>query len=143
MKEVNTQSLWTFELGTGEDINVPIWVFDGFQHEDRQDSQNLNNNTFHRPPVTSAQCNIGTEKYPDGGLLLNCDDDDDDSQGYGQTKEAFRALIKNDIFQPYTSDNDFRSSNNACIFGYYLNFFDLRYQRNLESAQPIKVEFEF
>ena len=28
MKEVKTQNLWTFELGTQEGINVPIWIFD-------------------------------------------------------------------------------------------------------------------
>ena len=27
MKEVNTQKFWTFELGTQEGINIPIWFF--------------------------------------------------------------------------------------------------------------------
>ena len=34
MKEVNTQNLWTFELGTQEGINVPIWIFVAFQQND-------------------------------------------------------------------------------------------------------------
>ena len=46
MKEVNTQNLWTFELGTQEGVNVPIWIIVGFQHSDRQHDQNLNNDTF-------------------------------------------------------------------------------------------------
>ena len=46
MKEVNTQNLWTFELGTQEGINVPIWIFVAFQENDRQNDQNLNNDTF-------------------------------------------------------------------------------------------------
>ena len=29
------------------------------------------------------------------------------------------------------------------IFGYNLYVFDIRYQKNIESAQPIKVEFKF
>ena len=57
MREVNNQNLWNFELG----INVPIWIIIGFQQRDRQDSQNLDNDTFCRLPVVSAQCNIGTE----------------------------------------------------------------------------------
>ena len=61
MKEVNTQNLWTFELGTQEGVNVPIWIFVAFQQNDRQNNQNLNNDTFYRPLVTSAQCIIGTE----------------------------------------------------------------------------------
>ena len=61
MKEVNTQNFWTFELGTQEGINIPIWIFVGFQQNDRQHDQNLNNNTSVRLPVISAQVVIGTE----------------------------------------------------------------------------------
>ena len=61
MKEVNPQNLWTFELGTQEGINVPIWMFVAFQQNDRQNDQNLNNDTFYRPLVASAQCIIGTQ----------------------------------------------------------------------------------
>ena len=104
MKEVNTQNLRTFELGTQEGINVPIWIFIAFQQNDRQNDQNLNNDTFYRPLVTSAQCIIGTEKYPDSGILLNYNDDDY-SQGYGQIKEAFKALTKDNLFQPYIYQN--------------------------------------
>ena len=63
MKEVNTQILWHFELGTQEGINVPIWIILGFQQRNRKNSQNENNDTFYRPSVLSAQCIIGTEKY--------------------------------------------------------------------------------
>ena len=76
MKEVNTQNLWSFEIGRHEGVNIPIWIIVGFQQRERQDSQNLNNDTFYRPPVTSAQCIIGTEKYPDAAILINYDDDD-------------------------------------------------------------------
>ena len=76
MKEVNTQNFWTFELGTQEGVNVPIWVFVAFQQHDRQHDQTMNNDTFYRLPVSSAQCIIGTEKYPDNAILLNYDDDD-------------------------------------------------------------------
>ena len=69
MKELNTQSSWTFELGTHEWINVPILIIMGFQQRDRQDSQNLNIDTFCRQPVTSTQTIIGTEKYTDSRFL--------------------------------------------------------------------------
>ena len=108
MKEVNTQNLWTFQLGTQEGINVPIWVIKGFKQCDRQHDhdQNFKNDTFSRPPVISAQCIIGTEKHPDSGIFLKYNDDDY-SQGYSQIKEAFRALSKDNIPKPYISDNDF------------------------------------
>ena len=89
MKEVNNQNLWNFELGSQENMNVPIWIIVAFQHQDRQDSPELKNDTFCREPVVSAQCIIGTEKYPDAGILLNYDDDDY-SQGYSQIKELLK-----------------------------------------------------
>ena len=55
MKEVNTQNLWNFELGTQEGIDVPIWIIIGFQQQDRRNSQNEKNDPFYRPSVTSAQ----------------------------------------------------------------------------------------
>ena len=33
MKEVNTQNVWTFELGTQEGINIPTWIFVAFQQK--------------------------------------------------------------------------------------------------------------
>ena len=142
MKEVNTQNLWNFELGTREGVNVPIWIFVAFQQSNRQNDQNLNNDTFYRPLVTSAQCIIVTEKYPDSGILSNYNDDDY-AQGYGQIKEAFKALTKDDLLQPYISDDDFRSNNDGDNIGYNIYAFDIRYQKNFESSQPIKVEFKF
>ena len=142
MKEVNTQNLWTFELGTQEGINVPIWIFVAFQQNDRQKDQNLNNDTFYRPLVTSTQCVIGTEKYPDSGILLIYNDDDY-SQDFGQFKEAFKSLTKDNLLQPYISDNAFRSSNDGDNIGSEIYAFDIRYQKNFESSQPIKVDFKF
>ena len=71
MKEGNNQNLWNFELGSQESMNVPMWIIVGFQKRSRQDSQNLNNCSFCRLPVASAQCIIGTGKYPDAGMLIN------------------------------------------------------------------------
>ena len=139
MKEVNNQNLWNFELGSQEGMNVPIWIIIGFQQQDRQDSQNLNNDAFCRLPVVSAQCIMGTEKYPDAGVSLNYDDDDY-GEGYHQIKEAFKASTKDDILQPYISEEDFRTSNDrAADVGYNLFVFDIRYQKNYTASQPIKV----
>ena len=128
MKEVYTQNFWTFELGTQECINIPTWIFVGFQQNDRQNDQNLNNDTFVRLPVIYAQVVSGTERYPDSGILLNYDDDDY-SQGYGQIKEAFRSLTKDDILKPYISEDDFRSSNEGNNIGYNIYAFDMRFQK--------------
>ena len=82
------------------------------------------------------------EKHPDSGIVLNYGDDDY-SQGYGQIKEAIRALTKDDILKPYISDHGFASSNDGKNIGYNLYVFDKRHQKNFESAQPYKLEFIF
>ena len=102
--------------------------------------QNLNNDTFPRLPVISAQVVTGLERYPDSGILLNYDDNDY-SQGYGQIKEAFKALTKDDILKTYITQDDFRSSNEGNNIGYIIYAFDIRFQKNFENAQPVKVEF--
>ena len=142
LKEVNTQNVWIFELGTKEGINIPTWIFVAFQQNDRQYDQNLNNDIFVRLPVISAQVVIGTERYPDSAILLNYDDDNY-SQGYGLIREVFRALTKDDILKPYINEDDFRSSNEGNNIGYNIYAFDIRHQKNFQNAQPIKVEFEF
>ena len=103
----------------------------------------MNNDTFCRLPVTSCQCVIGTKKYPDSNMLLNYDDDNY-SQGCDQFKEAFKALTKDAILQPFISDADFRSSNvRTTDVGYNLYVSDIRFQKNFTNSQTIKAEFKF
>ena len=142
MKAVITQNFWTFHLGVQESVNVPIWIYVVFQKSDRQHDQSLNNDTFYRMSLTSAQYIIGTEKYPYNATLSNYDDDDY-SQGYGQTKETFRALIKDNILQPYISEDDFGSSNDGDNNCDIIQSFDKRYQKNFENCQSVEVEFKF
>ena len=141
MREVNNQNLWNFELGTQESMKVLVWITIRFQQRDRQDSQNLNNDTFCGLPVVSAQYVIRTDRNPDAVMLLNYDDDDY-SQGYGQIKEAFRALTRDDILQAYISDDNFRNLNvRADDVGKNLKAFHIGYQQDFTASQPIKVEF--
>ena len=127
MPEVKNQKRWQFHIGVEKGINIPIFIINSFQQQGRENSQNLKNDTLCRLPVTSAQCIIGTEKYPDTAIFLNCDDDDY-SQGFGQIKEAFRALTKDDILKPFIAEHDFRSSNNGDNIEDNLFVFDIGYQ---------------
>ena len=58
-------------------------------------------------------------------------------------KEAFKTLTKDDNLQQFISDTDFRSAKSVNDIGHILYVFDIRYQKNFESAQPIKVNFKF
>ena len=107
----------------------------------------MNLDTFYRPPIASVRCNIGTKNYADAATLLNSDDDDS-SEGSVQNKECLRALTEDDILKPHISDQDFRSTNvnaagEATNFGYNLHVFNIRYQKTLEAAPPIRTEFKF
>ena len=142
MKEVHNQNLWNCELGSLGSMKVPISIFIVFQQRDRQNSQSFNFDTFCMLSVTSAQSIIGTEKYPDAGILINYDDDDY-SQGYGEINEAFRASIKNDIVQPYISDDDFGYLDAGVVeLCYILHVFDMKYQQKFTASQPIEVEYK-
>ena len=112
-----------------------------FSTNDRQHDQNLNNDTFVRLPIISAQVIVGTKKYPDIASSLNYNDDNY-SQGYGQIREAFKALTKDNILQAYICENDFRSSNDDNDIGYNFYAFE-KYQKNFRGSQTIKVEFKF
>ena len=93
-------------------------------------------------PVTSAQYIIGTEKYFDAGIKFNFDDDEY-SQRYGQIEKKLRLLTKDDILQPYKSDQDFRSSNiRVDDVRYNLYVFGVKYQQIFTASQPSKVEFK-
>ena len=87
-------------------MKLRIWIKIGFQQRDRQDSQNLNDDTFQRLPITSAQSIIGAENYPESGIFGNYDDDEY-SHCNGQFKEASRALTKDYILQRYISLDNF------------------------------------
>ena len=71
------------------------------------------------------------------------------SQGFGQINEAFQALTKDDILKAYISYHDSRSTkfNDAGeddkTVGYVLYIFDIRNQKNLEGALPLKLEIKF
>ena len=100
------------------------------------------NEIFYRPQVTGAHCIIGMKKYLDSSIILLFNDDEF-SQCYGQIKKASEALTKDDILQPYISDQDFRSSNDGKIVGYNLYVFEERNEKSFLAAQPIKAESEF
>ena len=115
-----------FRIGFSRKNECPISIIIRFQQKNRQDLHNLNNGTFCRLSVVSAQPSIGIEKNPDAGLLLNYGDEY--IQGYSQIKDTFRDLTKVDTLQPYKSDDDFRSSKAGVVdLGYNLFVFDIRY----------------
>ena len=136
-KKVKTQIFWTFELGTQEGVNILVWIYVVFQKSDRQHDQKLNSETSYWIPATSAQIVIGTENYRDDSFLLNYNKHHY-SRGYGQIKEAFRALTKDNILRPYISEVDSISSNDGNIIGYNMDSFDIRYQKSLKVVNRLK-----
>ena len=108
MKDVTTENTWTFELGVGDGIDIPICVKVGFMQRDQFNQKHQNNDTFYRPSVVNAKCNIGSEKFPDAGI--NCISAFDKySQAYGEIVSCFRHLAKDNVLQPYNTQKDFET----------------------------------
>ena len=144
MKDVTTENNWTFELGVGDGIDIPIYVIVGFMQRDQFNQQHQNNDTFYRPSVVNAQSILGSEELPDAGINCNYAFDKY-SQAYGEIVSCFRHLAKDNILQPYIPQKDFISSNNYPDGnpGYNLYVFDIRHHQDYSSAQPIKARFDF
>ena len=142
MKDVKTEKNWTFELGVGDSIDLPIFIILGFMQRDQFNQQHQNNNTFHRPSVVSAQTIIGRENFPGRNCSYVIDKF---SQAYGGIASCFRHLAEDNILQSYITQKDFITSINYQDGnpGYNLYVFDIRHHQDYSSAQPIKVWFDF
>ena len=106
--------------------------------------QHQNKDTLYRPSVVNAQCNIGSEKYLDSEINCNYAFDKY-SQAYGKTVSCFKHLAKDNILQPYVLQKDFITSNTYPDGnpGYEFYVLDIRHHQGFNSAQPIKVRFDF
>ena len=71
MKDVTTEKKWSFELGVGNGICVPIYIIVGFMQRDQFNQHHQNYDTFYRRTVVNAQCVFGSEKFPDAGINPN------------------------------------------------------------------------
>ena len=138
IKEVKTQNPLTYEIGS--QAGNKMFLFGILWHSNKKISQNLNidnSSSFYRPPISNAQCIIGTRKNPYAGIFLNYNDVYY-SPGYGQFKEAFETRTKEDLLQPYQSDQVFRSSKNGVGGDCNSHAFDIRYQTNFTAANSIR-----
>ena len=144
LKDVTTGNKWTFELGVGDGIDIPINVMVGFMERDRINQQHQNNDIFYRPCVVNAQCIIGGDNFPDAGI--NCNYAIDETlQAYAEIVSCFTKLAKNNFLQPYLTQKDFITSNKYPDGkpGYNLYVFHMRHHQDCSSAQPIKVRIDF
>ena len=58
-------------------------------------------------------------------------------------EKLLKLITKDDILQPYISENDFRSSIDVNDIGYNMYAIEIRYQKIFQSSKPMKVEFKF
>ena len=133
-KDVNTNNNWTFELGmSGE--STPTWVCVAFQARNKVNSQTHDNSTFDQLPVSSAVCRIGSENYPDNGIV--CDYDRNNYyEAYNEIESFFRNHTETNILKPFIDIQKFLTKYNFYIF-------DITKQKEHFAAQPIRLEFEF
>ena len=58
-------------MGSAETIKAAVGFVEGFQQRDLLNEQTVQNDTFHRFRVISADFNIGIANHPDGGIVFN------------------------------------------------------------------------
>ena len=137
-KDVNTNSNWTFELGSsgGEAAqSCPTFVTVGFQARIKIDSQVHDNAVFDRLPISNAVCKIGSEKYPDDGIECEYDRDKYD-QAYSEIENFYHLNSETNLLNPFIDLNKFRTNYNFYVF-------DLSKQKDIIASQPIRLEFKF
>ena len=69
-KNVDTNNNWTFELGQSENLN-PVYIIVAFMRQNKLNSQVHNNSVFDTLPIIQAQTKIGSENFPENGIM--CD----------------------------------------------------------------------
>ena len=100
VKDITSENNWSFELGVGDSVDMPIYVIVGFMQRDQFNQQHQNNDTIYRPSVVKAQCIVGSEKFPDTGR--NCNFAIEKFlQEKGEIVSCFRHLAEDNILQPY------------------------------------------
>ena len=137
-KDVNTNSNWTFELGSagGEAAqSCPTFVIVGFQARNKIVSQVHDNAVFDRLPISNAVCKIGSEKYPDDGIECDYDRDKYD-QAYSEIENFYHLNSETNLLNPFIDLHKFRTK-------YPLFVFDLSKQRDIIASQTIRLEFKF
>ena len=137
-KDVNTNSNWTFELGSAggnAGTSTPTFVIVGFQARNKIDSQVHDNAVFDRLPISNAVCKIGSEKYPVDGIECDYDRDKYD-QAYSEIENFYHSNSETSLLNPFIDLNKFRTKYNFYVF-------DLSKQKDHIASQPIRLEFKF
>ena len=98
---------------------------------DQFNQQHQKNDTFYRPGGVNAQIIIGSEKFPDAGIICN-DAVNKYSQAYGETFSCFRHLAEDNIPQTFVTQTDFINSNEypGGNPSFNLFVFDIRHQQD-------------
>ena len=133
-KDVNTNSNWTFELGSSG-TSTPTFVIVGFQARNKIDSQVHDNAVFDRLPISNAVCKIGSEKYPDDGIECDYNRDKYD-QAYSESENFYHLNSETNLLNPFIDLNKFRTNYNFYVF-------DLSKQKDHIASQPIRLKFKF
>ena len=103
-EDVKQQIEWKFNLVVREGLDLTTDVIVGFRQRDRLKYQLLSFDSFYTPPLKLAQSIIRTEKYRGAGIFIG-HAEADYSRGYSQFVSFVEDLTKDDIIQPFISQN--------------------------------------
>ena len=111
---------------------------------DQFNQQHHNNDTFCRPSVVNAQCIVGSEKFPNAGVICSFAIEKH-SQAKAQNVSCFRLLAKVIFLKTFITQKEFITSSGYPDGSpaYNLYVFDIRHHQDYSSARPINVRFDF
>ena len=123
---------FNFDLSLQVGVEIPVYVIICFQNTNV--NAQTNDTTYTQLDVTNAYCQIGSDCYPEDYMKI-----DYTRNIYDDAYNEVLSFYKNQIGLPHIpliSRAEFKANYNFYIF-------DLRYQPEHISAQPMKVFFEF
>ena len=132
---INQNDEWSYTMGVQSGMERPIYIIVGFKLNTRKGArQDQNGGVFDNCPVRTASCSVGTERFPENEMQLN----------YANCKyydaynniEEFKSQYLLSKNPPFISFDDYKTMYNIYVF-------DLRYQKEEFSAQPIQLNFKF
>ena len=134
-KQVNSNIIWSMEIGTETKTDIPIYEIVGFQTADRACADQLQNIAiFDRLDIIEASCHIGSVRYPEHEYQVDFDRNKY-NEPYNGIYRFYKEYIRSEG-RPSISFKDFKELYNLWVF-------DLRAQKDNPSAQPISVKFKF
>ena len=103
--------------------------------DNKFDNQEQDNSVFDWLPISQAVCRLGSDRYPNDYINLDYSRNNF-HEAYYQIENFFLKHTRDRVIKPFIGPNSFKEFYNLYVF-------DITYQKDHISSQPISVDFKF